>query len=110
MNRSYGMTLARSAVVICGVATALLASACSGHKGNSDDTGGGSAGQHKGGTLYVNNFRNFPHLDPQRSYLGQAISFEERTFVRTLETFPATEGPNSTTIVPDAATDTGVRS
>jgi peptide/nickel transport system substrate-binding protein len=95
----------------CGVVAVLVLAACTGKGGKAPQTGNaGGGGQHRGGTLYVNAFRAYTHLDPQRDYYGDAIAFESRTLVRTLTTFPAAEGSNSTDVVADAATDTGIRS
>lgn len=109
------MRLARSGVFCLagGVVVALALTACTSSKGGGGgQTGSGNAnqGQQKGGTLYVDDLRNFPHLDPQRIYVGDDIMFSTRTMFRTLTTFPAAEGADSTQIVPDAATDTGQKS
>jgi peptide/nickel transport system substrate-binding protein len=103
------MRLVRAGVA-CLAATLALA-ACTGHGGAKSPQAGGAAGggQHRGGTLYLNSFRAFTHLDPQQNYFGDAMAFESRTIARTLTTFPAVEGNGSTTVVPDAATDTGTR-
>jgi peptide/nickel transport system substrate-binding protein len=109
------MTFARNGVLCLagGVVAALALSACTGGKGGGgrqSAAGNPNQGQRKGGTLYLDDFNAFPHLDPQRIYNGDAISFASRTLFRTLETFPAAEGADSTSIVPDAATDVGQRS
>lgn len=94
----------------CGVVAVLVLAACTGKGGKAPHTGNAGGSEHRGGTLYVNTFRAFTHLDPQRNYFGDGIAFESRTLARTLTTFPAAEGPDSTNVVPDAATDTGTRS
>jgi peptide/nickel transport system substrate-binding protein len=94
----------------CGVVAVLVLTACTGKGGKAAQTGNAGGSQNRGGTIYVNTFRAYTHLDPQRDYYGDAIAFESRTLVRTLTTFPAAEGANSTDVVPDAATDTGTRS
>jgi peptide/nickel transport system substrate-binding protein len=79
--------------------------------GHSSSAGGhpAVAGQKSGGTLYVNNFQVFPHLDPQRNYSGYGITFAIRTIDRTLTTSPALDesDPAATEVVPQAATSTG---
>lgn len=108
------MRFARGGVtcLVGGIVAVLALTACTGKGGGtkSGQAGNPNANQQKGGTLYVNTFRPFTHLDPQRNYLADAIAFESRTIVRTLTTFPAAEGTTSTTVVPDVATDTGTRS
>ncbi len=94
----------------CGVVAVLVLTACTGKGGNASQTGNAGGNQQRGGTIYVNTFRAYTHLDPQRNYYGDAIAFESRTLARTLTTFPAAEGATSTDVVPDAATDTGTRS
>ncbi len=91
-----------------GAIAALVLSACTGKSGKGHETAG--AGQHGGGTLYVNTSRAYTHLDPQRNYFGDAIAFDSRTLARTLTTFPPAEGTKSTDVVADVATDTGTRS
>jgi len=109
------MRLAKNGVVCLagGVVAALVLTACTSGKGGGGQksaSGNANQGQQKGGTLFVDDLLNFPHLDPQRIYVGTAISFTTRTMYRTLETFPAAEGANATSVVPDAATDGGQKS
>jgi peptide/nickel transport system substrate-binding protein len=102
------MRLAR-ACLAGGVVAALALTACTG-KSSNKSAQQGSGDQSRGGTLYVNASRAYTHLDPQRNYFGDAMEFESRTLARTLTTFPAAEGPKSTVVVADVATDTGARS
>ena len=108
------MRLARNGVVCLagGVVAVLALTACTSGKGGGGKTGTANAnqGQAKGGTLYLDDQKNFPHLDPQRIYNGDAIMFTSRLLYRTLETFPAAEGAAATQVVPDAATDEGQKS
>jgi peptide/nickel transport system substrate-binding protein len=96
--------------IACGVVAVLTLAACTGKGSKAPQTGNAAGDQHRGGTLYVNTFRAYTHLDPQRNYYGDAIAFESRALARTLTTFPAAEGANSTDVEADAATDTGTRS
>lgn len=106
------MTLAKTGVryLAAGLVAAVALTACTGKGGKAGSPRSGSQDAHAGGTLYLNDFLNFPHLDPQRTYTGPSIAFSTRTIVRTLTTFPAIQGAGAVDIVADAATDTGTRS
>lgn len=109
------MTLAKNGVrcLAGGVIAVLALAACSSSKGGGGGGGGGTSAapaQSKGGTLYINDFRNFSHTDPQRVYVGSTLSFITRTMTRTLENFPAKEGADGQAIIPDMATDLGQKS
>lgn len=61
-----------------------------------------------GGTLNLLIGTATEHWDPQRTYVGVAIEFGNRTFSRTLTTWsPVTSNTEQATLVADAATDTG---
>lgn len=98
----------RKTVAGAGAAALVLTLAACG--GGGGDSGGGESGgkAQKGGTLILRNFATFEHLDPQRTYVGAALSFINRTFSQTLTTFPAKEGAlGADELIGDAATDTG---
>ncbi len=72
--------------------------------------GGGATG---GGTktLYYLTFRPTEHWDPQRMYIGRDLADSSRLFYRSLVSFPVSEDvTESTTPIPDLATDTGTSS
>jgi peptide/nickel transport system substrate-binding protein len=67
-----------------------------------------------GGTAYVlmstatSNGDKFTDMDPQRIYIGEDIAFFSATIMRTLTQFKySADLKEGTTVVPDAATDTG---
>lgn len=95
--------------IALGVAVALGAAACGGG-GTSASQGSApvSGDAAKGGTLYMLNLGPTDHWDPQRIYVGADIAFANRTFARTLTSFPPgkTQAEQSK-LVPDLATDTG---
>ncbi len=64
-----------------------------------------------GGTItYLEHTPRLDALDPTRIYTGRDIAFETSYFVRTLVSFKHVDGPSSTDLVPDLATNTGVPS
>ncbi len=98
--------------IVAGVAAtlalALTASACSG--GTTAPTGGtdGGGAATAGGTLNILSGTATEHWDPQRVYVGVNIAAGNRLFTRTLTTFsPVAKDADPSTLVADAATDTG---
>jgi peptide/nickel transport system substrate-binding protein len=100
--------------IVAGVATtlalALAASAC----GGGGTTGGGgdstqaAGAASAGGTLNILSGTPVEHWDPQRVYVGLNIEYGNRMFTRTLTTFgPVAKDGEPSTLVADAATDTG---
>lgn len=84
------------------VATALLTGACFQHSSAPSPT----ANPGSGGNLTLLEQVAFPHLDPARNYVTEAMSFS-RLLYRTLTTYRAVPGPDGRLLAPDLATDTG---
>jgi len=64
-----------------------------------------------GGTLtFLEHNPRLDALDPTRIYTGRDIAFETSFFIRTLVSFKHVDGPSSTDLVPDLATNTGIPS
>ena len=94
-------------VGVIAASLALAASACGGGDGaGTDEQQEGPTGN-KGGTLFLINDADFEHIDPQRTYVANALNFTERFMTRTLTTFKSVRGPAGSEIVPDMATDLG---
>lgn len=102
--------------IVAGVATTLALglalSACGGGgtgTGTTSAAPGGATGA--GGTLYILSGTATEHWDPQRVYVGVNIEAGNRLFTRTLTTFgPVSKDGDQSTLVADAATDTGTAS
>ena len=107
------MTLSKhgARAVALAAALALTATACGGDddKATPGTTGGtqGSAAGKPGGTLNILQIADFDHIDPQRTYVSNALNFTERLMTRTLVTYDSKPGPEGSKIVPDLATDLG---
>lgn len=88
-----------------------LVSACGGGSPSPSASGsapGGAQAQTAGGTLNLLIGTATEHWDPQRTYVGVAIEFGNRTFARTLTTWSTvSSNTEQAKLVPDAATDTG---
>lgn len=74
-------------------------------------SGGGSKASKKsvkkGGTVYYLTKRSVEHWDPQRTYVGRDLADMSRLFSRTLLQLGTGTGPESNTLHPDLATDSG---
>lgn len=91
-------------VAVVGACIALAVTACGGSsKGTSTNAPTGK----KGGTLFLINDADFEHIDPQRTYVSNALNFTERFMNRTLVTYKSVPGPSGSELVPDMATDLG---
>jgi len=70
------------------------------------------AGHNKGGTIHLFKFSpetgGFDSMDPQRIYTGEDLAFFGATIMRSLTAYKHSTDPiEGTSLVPDAATDTG---
>jgi peptide/nickel transport system substrate-binding protein len=91
-------------VAVAGACLALAVTACGGSGKSSSSSG--PAGK-KGGTLFLINDNDFDHIDPQRTYVGNALNVTERFLNRTLVTYRSVPGKSGSELVPDMATDLG---
>ena len=96
-------------VTVLAATITLALTACGGGGGTSTTKNKGSQAPtgKKGGTLYLINDADFEHIDPQRTYVSNALNFTERFTTRTLVTFKSVPGPAGSELVPDMATDLG---
>ena len=98
----------RRKVLALGASVALAASTALVVTSNADAA---SAKPVSGGTLtFLEHNPRLDALDPTRIYTGRDIAFETSFFVRTLVSFKHVDGPSSTDLVPDLATNTGIPS
>ncbi|MGY2877116.1 peptide/nickel transport system substrate-binding protein [Marmoricola sp. URHA0025 HA25] len=105
---AHGQRKALAVVAAASMSVALAA--CGGGGGGPSSSSGGAAGS-RGGTLTYYIRSAVDHTDPQRTYNGRDITNWSRTVYRSLVTFPISEDvQESTTPVPDLATDTGTSS
>jgi len=105
MGMKLRRAFAASAASVLGLT---LLGACG---GDSSDEPGSKRASVKGGTLTV--LQHFPYeaSDPQRIYYGVQLAWYRRLIYRGLLAFPMSEDPEeSTTPVPDLATDIGTSS
>lgn len=96
----------RSAALV-GVGALLLA-ACGGGDGDGGGTTTDGGEPQTGGTItFLNIGTQIQHLDPQRNYTGEDLSFAGSYLNRTLVSYTFVEGGEGWSIVPDMATDIG---
>jgi len=99
----------KKALAVAAAASMSIAlAACGGGGDNGSDKGTDTGEAQQGGTLTYYIRSALEHTDPQRTYVGRDITNWSRTVYRSLVTFPISEDEKeSTTPVPDLATDTG---
>jgi peptide/nickel transport system substrate-binding protein len=99
----------KKALAVAAAASMSIAlAACGGGGDNGSEKGTDTGEAQQGGTLTYYIRSALEHTDPQRTYVGRDITNWSRTVYRSLVTFPISEDEKeSTTPVPDLATDTG---
>ena len=99
----------KALAVLTAASMSIALAACGGGSDDNDKkSSGADEGAAKGGTLTYYIRSALEHTDPQRTYIGRDITNWSRTVYRSLVTFPISEDVDeSTTPVPDLATDTG---
>jgi len=101
----------KALAVLAAASMSIALAACGGGSDNNKSSSGSTSGASKGGTLTYYIRSALEHTDPQRTYIGRDITNWSHTVYRSLVTFPISKDvQESTTPVPDLATDTGTSS